>query len=247
MIWIAVAITFAGFVGGLINRLAEVRDGVFSPDTNAVSRLDRFAVALLPYVLACASAWTVPLFLSLTKSTLVADATKNRGDLLVLFGLAIVAAIASRPFLDNLTSKVLSALAKADQASQQAATATTVANRAEDKAEVAEEAAEQAGALAASSTLHDTADQEHSVAHMMNQPELSPEQTRLLRLFHFNHPWAPSVKGVMREVDWNEDTTRATLASLVALQLLDELPTTPTRKWLRWTITRDGRRIARAL
>lgn len=49
----------------------------------------------------------MPLFLSLTKSALLETAISEPMNRMVLFGLAVIASISGRPFLDSLTKRAL--------------------------------------------------------------------------------------------------------------------------------------------
>lgn len=232
MLLVIAIITFAGLIGGLANRLREVREGIAVADPEKVKRLDRFAVAAYPYLLGLAAAWCVPLFLSLTQSTLLQNATEKSVDRFIIFGLAVVAALASSRFLDTLSEKVLSAIKKADDANT--------------KAEAAEEKAEEASAIAESATEQPAAQNAASFEVGKTASGLGADERPLLRLFAQYDKWAPSTRGLMRELEWGESRLRAALDSLVTKGLLRKLETTPTRKWVRWTITPNGRAAAAA-
>jgi hypothetical protein len=229
MLIASLVLTLAGFLGGLINRLMEVREAICTPDPDKVRCLDRFAVAALPWFYGVAAAWCVPLFLSLTKSTLFADAKRSPEELVVLFGFGIVAALSSRRFLDNLAGKVFDALNKANNANRQSQEAIT-------EAEEAKETAEQASAVAASKAGPSADVTVHSTT-----VQLTDDEKTVLRGFVDGGDWAPSIKGVMNATRWDETRCRNTLNGLTVKQLLSELPTTSTRTMIRWVITESGR------
>lgn len=229
MLLVAACITLAGLLGGLINRLREVREGVAVADPEKFKRLDRFAVASYPYVMGLAAAWCVPLFLSIASSQLLKNSITEHADRFVILGLGIVASIASSRFLESLTDKLLAVEKKVTDARR--------------KAEDAQESAEEASAIAESGTQQAANPTAEAFDPATISTGISDDERALLRLFARYRAWAPSLRGLMRELDWDESRLRIALDALVSRNLLHQLETTPTRKWVRWSITPNGRSV----
>lgn len=216
MLLVVAALLLAGFIGGFVTRLKEVRDTARDQSSVAFAHLDRFAVAAYPYALGVAAAACVPLFLSTTRSTLLQDADSDCTSPLILFGLALCASLFAKRFLDSLSQSTL-ALEKAESA--------------ERKAEAAIESTEEADALA------QAGEPQTGPRENMSPPsDLDPDASIVLAEFYRRGRWAPSMRGLLRAFDWDEGRIRRALGVLTAQGLLQEMQTTQTRRWVRWAL-----------
>jgi len=124
LVWLLVAMTLSGVVGGLINYLLAEKP---APTGWRLRKWWQYVV------LGLGASFTVPLFLNTISSPLVADVVsaemtpQSASKLLVVAGFCILAAVTSRAFMQSLASKVLKV---AEEAKQQSEEATAVAKQA---------------------------------------------------------------------------------------------------------------------
>ncbi len=137
-------VALSGAAGGLANHLILP---LAANETRNISRLVRFIFA------GAIVAFTVPLVLSLAQSSLTKTILEHKSgqgnleyayvELLILAGLCIIAAFASRRFMETLTDRVLDQVQQADKrarkAQQTAVGADKKAEEAVEKAELSEE------------------------------------------------------------------------------------------------------------
>lgn len=252
MLFIVLISLLGGLIGGFANRLLEVRDGIVTTDPAKFDRIDRFAVAMYPYVIGVAAACCVPLFLSLTQSKLLTSAMAMTPggaiERFVLFGFAIVAALSSRRFLDTLSNKLIDATntarTAAAAAAQNAAAAADAAKAAGTRADSAKDAAEQAAVLARAALEPSTGD-----AAPPNPTALSGTWTALndgekALLLHLARPGAgaPSESSVLKTGLASE--TSSALKNLETKRLLKYIAPSFLTSEARWVITAHGCAVA---
>jgi len=118
-----VVILAAGMLGGGINCLQARKSDEQSPKHPAYY-----------FLLSVAAAFSVPLFLSLTKSELLKNVLTTANsfkpeDWFVLFAVCVVAAIYAQTFLESVSKKLLQRVEQAEQTAEKATKTADAANR----------------------------------------------------------------------------------------------------------------------
>ncbi len=201
------AALIAGFFGGWINYLRAR-----SPD-EAVARH-----GLYYFLLSGAAAFSVPLFLSLTKSELLKNVLSTTPplkaeDWFIFFAVCLIAAIYAQTFLDTVSKKVLE---KAEAATIAANKATQVANEAKRDANEAVKSADtrdqveeqienpqhEKRTMAPSSQTHDWS-------------AYSPDEQKILNALLNSAYVRRSLGGIARDANLSRQDVRTILTKLI--------------------------------
>ncbi|MBV8567821.1 MAG: hypothetical protein JO273_20425, partial [Methylobacteriaceae bacterium] len=178
-------------------------------------------------------AFTVPLFLNLTQSSLVPNIlNKVDGyvrDLLVLTGVCIVAAVSSRAFLDRLSARILDQLNQTQKevketqqkVSQQAPEVEQAKNLAAEAVATSKAAVDQTELLGEAVDASDTAaraEAQAAVTQMsaqeLQQIALSEEESKVLNALH-KMPYR-TIAGLVRDSELPREKVSDLIDSLVA-------------------------------
>lgn len=208
--------------------------------------------SLLPILQGLAAAAVVPLFLSLTKSSLLKDSLTSDLDLAVVFGLGVVASIAASAFLDSVTKQVLRDLEKnkRDLAETKRELAETKRVGAETKRElgqtnekvddleqdIEEGAPAQPKAPALASAVPGGA-----------APSLTRGQRAVLQALISSKWVRRTLEGLDREIVARDSDLSADLEALTSQGLLRRHEPTATQLRVRWSLSPAGKEIAARL
>jgi len=204
-------LAFGGLLGGLINILRERRLAVPERDPAKTAWVSQVLTCALPILQGLAAAAVVPLFLSLTKSTLLEDSLRADVDRAVLLGLAIVASVSAKPFLDSITKRALQDIEETK-------------NRVDDLESEIDEGSEpgavgsmRSGVTSASNILAD-------------------EHTNLLSALRSSKWIRRTAEGLSREVGRSPRDVAVDLDQLADWGYLKRHEPTPTQRRVRWSL-----------
>jgi len=227
--WILVLLmTVAGFAGGLANHLSGTGTENGEPSSSRI-----FATNML---ISLVAAFTTPLFLSLAKSSLVADLLKTAGpgqlfsaDIFIFFGFCLVAAFSARVFVQNLTNVVLNL--KREQKALRSEVEVIESDVTDLNAEI-----QSAPDASAGTDETPAPSSKRFVASTGLEPQ---EHYMLMALVSRPFTWR-SVAGVRKELGLSRETAALVLEGLVARQLVDSKPSRSSGNSL-YRITAAGR------
>lgn len=197
-------IALGGVLGGIANAIVSHVPG-------------RAPTPVRAMFLGLVAAALVPLFLNIAKSSLVTDilamtdAWNKTGDVMIFFGVCVLAALSARPFMDSLSRKVLqiaeTAQATAEIAKREAAAASATAGQAAATSELMAETVE---ALDVGRAFDAPTE---SMAQDISRLPIGPEQKQVLRAL-LGGPDKRSVAGIARDSGLSPDAVRRGLAEL---------------------------------
>jgi hypothetical protein len=199
------AIALGGILGGIANAIISHVPGTKAAPVRAM-------------FLGLVAASLVPLFLNIAKSSLVGDilamtdAWNKMGDVVIFFGVCVLAALSARPFMDQLSKKVLQ-IAETAQATAETAQREAVAARA-----TAAQAAETNDLLAETVENLDAGRpfdaRPESIAPDISKLPLGGDEKKVLRALLGGRFEKRTVAGLARETGLGADTVRAALGDL---------------------------------
>jgi predicted transcriptional regulator len=233
----------AGAAGGIANWI--LNSGVESePSATAgePGRASTIQLGIMGYVLVgIVASFTVPLFLSLAQSTLLANAVKADAfaDKLVFAGFCIIAAFSSRAFMRSVSAALIKEVRevgeKASQAKATAAEAKTAAGKTEERVEeIADNVSPAAG-------IGDAPVPEAA----LEAPDVSPFDIDLLssdekRVLHAASRMSlRTLQGIVRDSGVSQDRISEIIDGLIAKGLLERTRSQNTGN-LRYRLTTKG-------
>ena len=223
VIW---TLVLGGLLGGFVNILRERRLPVPERDPAQKPWIALILTCLLPLLQGLAAAGVVPLFLSLTKSTLLKDAMTASADRAVLFGLAVVASVSAKSFLDSITKRALQ-----DIEANKKAIADT-----KDKVEKIEDEIDEGEG----SKDDKSGDAKSLIADQA--PALSQDEQNILNAMRDSKWFKRTASGVERDLETKPDNLIGILDGLTAKGLLIRHEPTPTQENVRWSLSAAGKR-----
>jgi len=226
VIW---TLVLGGLLGGFVNILRERRLPAPERDPAQKAWVSLLLTCLLPLLQGLAAAGVVPLFLSLTKSTLLEDALTKNTDRAVLFGLAVVASVSAKPFLDSITKRALQDI----EANKKAIADTKEkVEKIEDEIDEGEggkdEKAEGIKSLTSDSAL-----------------PLVDDEKNILKAMRDSKWFKRTASGLERDLEAKPENLVAVLDGLTQKGLLVRHERTPTQENIRWSLSAAGKRAAR--
>ena len=219
-IYVILMILLAGLLGGAINCLQARKADEPSPKS------------WIYYVLlSIAAAFSVPLFLSLTKSALLTHALATTPspmieDWFVLFAVCLVAAVFAQNFLESVSSQLMKRMDVVEKETKETAEKTEAATGTADKAL---NIAEATGDLAANQTTDQDkmkrAEAARAELTMSSAAAADPDTQKILNTF--KNPKFPlgrrSIGGIVLESKLPRATATAILNKLVADGIVDRI------------------------
>ena len=219
---LAVAIIFAGVLGGLLNFYLTRRT---EPEESSLSK----SIAL-----GIGAAFLVPLFLNTISSSILDDIRKKPDDLskniLVFFGFCLVGAVSSKAFIQTISRRILEEAREAKKVAKAASKkASEIESAVEPIIEKETEAESETGAAETKAPLPNLNDQEYEVLQALaNGEKALRTRTSLAKQTGMTHGEVSQIVERLRE------------KNLVAKK---EMKKENGAKIHRWSITPKGREI----
>ncbi len=220
-----------GVLGGLINILRERRFPAPERDPAQRPWVSLLLTCLLPILQGFAAAGVVPLFLSLTKSTLLEDAMTKTTDRTVLFGLAVVASVSAKSFLDSITKRALQDI----EANRKDIEDTKKqVERIEDEIDEGEGSKEDKTGDVKPQAVTDPG-------------QLGEDEKNVLKAMRDSNWFKRTQSGLERDLDPKPAELARVLDELTSKGLLVRHDPTPTQTNVRWSLSAAGKHAARNL
>jgi hypothetical protein len=211
----AIIIILAGLLGGAINLLQARRENEPTPKH-----------WLYFFLLSIAAAYTVPLFLSLTKSSLLENVLTSpikAGDWFILFAVCLIAAIYARGFLESVSNKMLR---ETEDAKREAKKATETADEA--KREAKEVAATQEDRERAEEKLENPSSAQSpktmgAPATNIDLSSFDGEEQKVINAMMRSHYSRRGIGGIATDAGLSRQATRDILKKLVDAGVIVEV------------------------
>lgn len=223
-------LAFGGLLGGFVNILRERALPELERDSAQKPWVSLLLTSLLHILQGLAAAGVVPLFLSLTKSTLLDDALTKSTDRVVIFGLAVIASVSAKAFLDSITKRALQDIE---------ANKKDIADTKKKVENIEHEIDEGEGSKDKMSG---------QVRSLVNDGDtLTEDEKNVLKAMRDSKWLKRTQSGLDRELDPKPIDLVKVLDGLTVKGMLVRHDPTPTQANIRWSLSAEGKHVARGL